>query len=238
MTKNMLTPTGTLFSARILRSTAVLFTGLALGLAFLMSTAPHSVAQGMSPTQMIEENLPQGTTVASATKPQLLAAVCAAVKKHRQDAPQIVRVAVTAHREWTRDIVRTAFNCVGNDDCRLLGRIYRAAVAANPDDASALTDLISSLAPDCAGQFTGDGKSVVDDKSVVADDNGGNFGNPPGNVLLPPGSIGGGGGQGNVIAICHNGRTIFVSPQGAENHLNNHPGDTLGPCNVTPTQNP
>ena len=41
----------------------------------------------------------------------------------------------------------------------------------------------------------------------------------------------------NSVAICHNGHTIMVSPQGAENHLRNHPGDTLGPCEVTPVQN-
>jgi len=65
----------------------------------------------------------------------------------------------------------------------------------------------------------------------------GNFEQGPGNQNPPPGSIGAGGGQGNVVAICHNGHTIFVSPQGAENLLRTHPGDTLGPCVVTPVTN-
>lgn len=222
--KNMLTkPTGTHFTARLLRSTAVLFTGVALGFALWTATAPMSVAQGMSPARMIESNLPQGRTMATATKPQLLAAVCAAIKKNRGEAPQIVRAAVSAHKEWSADIVRTAFNCVGREDCRLFGGIYRAAVEANPDGTSALTDLAVSLAPNCASAFQGGNDE-------------GNFGNGPGNVNPPPGSIGGGAGQGNTLAICHNGRTIFVSPRAAEAFLRQ--GDTLGPCRVTPTQNP
>ncbi|MDQ6656372.1 MAG: hypothetical protein M3Y80_11225 [Verrucomicrobiota bacterium] len=227
--KNMLTrPAGTHFTARLLRSTAVLFTGVALGFALWTATAPMSIAQGMSPTQMIEANLPQGRTLATATKPQLLAAVCAAIKKNRGDAPQIVRVAVAAHKPWTTDIVRTAFNCVGSRDCRLLGQIFHAAVSSDPDDASALTDLATSLAPDCASSFQGNGNGNGEGE--------GNFGNGPGNVNPPPGSIGGGAGQGNTVAICHNGRTIFVSPRAAEAFLRQ--GDTLGPCRVTPTQNP
>lgn len=240
--KNTLSrPSGTLFSARLLRSTAVLIIGLALAFAFWSATAPMSVAQGMTPTRMIEANLPQGETLENATKPQLLAAVCAAIRKNRGSAPQIVRAAVAARREWTSDIVRTAFNCAGTDDCNLLGRIYRAAIAANPDDASALTDLATSLAPACAGSFQRDGKDTFHDGKDTFQEGArdeGNFGNPPGNLIPPPGSIGGGGGQGNVIAICHNGHTIFVSPQGAENLLRTHPGDYLGPCNVTPTCNP
>jgi hypothetical protein len=226
--KQMLTPpTGTHFSARLLRSTVVLLTGVALGFALWTATASTSVAQGASPARLIESNLPQGKTLASATKSQLLSAVCAAIRKNRGQAPQIVHVATAARPAWSGDILRTAFDCAGKDDCGLLGRIFREAVAASPDDASALADLAASLAPGCASAFS----------SGRHPDDLGNYGPAPTNVNPPPGSIGGGGWQGNVVAICHNGRTLFVSPRGAEQHLNNHPGDTLGPCVVTPNQN-
>lgn len=216
------------FSARFLRSTAVAITGLALGFALWTATAPMSMAQAMTPARMIESSLSQGKTMANASKSDLLGAVCAAVKKSPRSAPQIVRVATTARPELAKDILRTAFRCLGSTDCGLLGRTLRGAIAADPNNASSLTDLAIELAPNCSGSFGPGGGSGEDE---------GNFGNAPGNQNLPPGTIGGGGGQGNVIAICHNGMTIFVSPQGAQNHLNNHRGDTLGPCPVTATQN-
>jgi hypothetical protein len=182
----------------------------------------------MTPARMIEESLPQGRTMASASKPQFLAAVCSAVKKFRNAAPQITRAAIEARGPWREDIIRTVVRCMGTRDCAALGRILNALNSAYPDDASATTQLFIEAAPGCTSAF-GQGQGG-DDEGV--------YGNAPGNQNPPPGSIGGGGGQGNVIAICHNGRTIFVSPRGAENHLQNHPGDTLGPCPVTPNQNP
>jgi hypothetical protein len=226
--KNMLNASnGTHFTARVLRSTAVLLTGVALGFTLWTATAPLSLAQDMSPSRMIEESLPGGRTMANASKPQFLAAVCSAVKKFRNAAPQITRAAIDAKGPWRNDIIRTVVRCLGSRDCALLGQVLNALNSASPDDASATTELFMELAPACAGSF---GQQGGDDE--------GNYGNAPGNQNPPPGSIGGGGGQGNVIAICHNGRTIFVSPRGAENHLRNHAGDTLGPCPVTPNQNP
>jgi hypothetical protein len=226
--KNMLSGiNGTHVTARLLRSTAVVVMGVALGLALWAATAPDANAQGMSPTRMIQEHLPQGVTIANASKPDLLSAVCAAVRKYSNAAPQIVRVAIEARRAWASDILRSAFECLDDKDCGLLGRTLNAAVSAHPDEAALLTDSAIRWAPNCASSFGGPG--VVDDRG---------FGLAPLNQNPPPGSIGGGGAQGNVIAVCVNGRTIFVSPRGAENLLNNNPGATLGPCVVTPITNP
>ena len=43
----------------------------------------------------------------SATKPEFLAAVCGAVKKHRPDASSITKIAVRTHHEYAGDIVAT-----------------------------------------------------------------------------------------------------------------------------------
>ncbi len=219
---------GTHSLTRFLRSTAVAVMGCALGLALWTATASVASAQGNSPKRMIQENLPQGKSLGNATKEEGLAAVCSAIKKNPSSAPQIVRFASNARREWAEEILRTAFRCAGDSDCRLLGRILRSAIDITPDDAAGLTAMALDLAPGCASSFPGAG---------AGDDDGGNFGNAPGNQNPPPGSLGGGGGQGNVAAICHNGRTIFVSPQGAANHLRVHSGDSAGPCTVTPVTN-
>ena len=230
MKKLLMVSNGGHFALRIAKAMLVVFATLALGTMFWVASTPRTHAQNMSPAAMLQAELPQGQTVAAAGKADFLAALCAAVQKHHGAAPQIVRFAAETHPDWKNDILRTAFRCLGNGDCRLLGRVLAATIAADSNDASALTDLATQLSPDCAGAFGAAG-------GVIQEDNGGNFGPPPGNLNPPPGSIGGGGGQGNVIAICHNGRTIFVSPQGAEQHLRNHPGDTLGACQVTPVTN-
>ncbi|HEY0369637.1 MAG TPA: hypothetical protein VGC85_08580 [Chthoniobacterales bacterium] len=208
------------------RSTVVAIIGLALGIALWTATVPMTMAQGGgSAIRQIEANLPHGQTVANASKADLLAAICAAVKKNPPAAPQIARTAASARPDMARDILRTVFRCLGNDNCDLLGRVLRALTSALPDQASGLTSLAIEVSPDCAGSFPGAG--------------GGNENYGPGavNQNPPPGTIAGGGGQGNVVAVCHNGHTIFLSPQGAENDLRNNPGDTLGPCVVTPVTN-
>ena len=225
--KKMLTlSNGQPLAARILKSTLVLFIGLVLGTAFWVASMPVAHAQDMSPARMIESQLPAGKSMNSANKQEYLGALCSAVKKFRDAAPQIVRVAVDAHPNWSKDILRTAFRCLGTDDCDLLGRVLRAAISGNEGAAAALTRLAVELAPNCSNSFPGGTEPGE-----------GNFGNPPGNQNPPPGSVGGGGGQGNVVAVCHNGTTIFLTPQGAQDDLKKNPGDYLGPCVVTQTKN-
>lgn len=208
------------FFARLTKVALVFLMTCAVGLAFV----PIAQAQNPSPAQMIQSELPQGKTMQTAGKAEFLAAVVAAAQKFPSAAPQIARAAADAHPEWKKDILRAIFQGLGTDDCRLLGKVL-SALATGPD-ANELTELALELAPNCAPSFGGGPGG-----------GGGGFGAPPANLNPPPGSIGGGGGQGNVVAICHNGMTIFVSPQGAENHLRVHAGDTLGACVVTPVTN-
>lgn len=200
-----------------LQSHRTALAALALGAAIWASTTVDSMAQG-KPRQN-----------ASANDQRAMNDLCTAVQNNPQRAPQLARRATQAHPEQASEILRTAFRCVGVNDqnCDLLGRILRAITSVVPDQASALYDLAVQLAPNCA--------------SVFPPPRGGGGGEPGaaslGNQNVPPGTIAGGGGQGNVVAICHNNMTIFVSPQGAEAHLRNHPGDRLGPCVVTGVTN-
>jgi len=53
--------------------------------------------------------------------------------------------------------------------------------------------------------------------------------------LTPKLSNGGGNGQ-QKVTICHMGHTLEVAEPAVQAHLNH--GDSLGPCSVTPNQNP
>ena len=179
---------------------------------------------------MIEANLPRGQTMARAGKADFLSAVCAALKKNRRSQAQIVRSAVNARPDWSKDILRGAFTCVGTggDNCAALAAMYRAASAAKPDETSELTDVAVELAPECASAFTSEGE--------------GNFANAPANQLPAPGSVGGGSAsQSGRCQVCHRDgqgrrRTLTISCNAVPAHLRH--GDTEGPCPVTPTQNP
>lgn len=232
MKKLLMVSKGEHLVARIFKTTLMVLLGLTLGTAFWVASMPVAQAQDMSPTKMIESQLPQGKTMQSAGKADYLAAVCSAVKKFRAASPQIVRAAVEAHPAWKKDILRTAFQCLGSDDCRLLGRVLRGAISASPNDASGLTETAIDAAPSCSGSFGGGGAGGGGEGGGEGE---GNFGNPVGNLNPPPGSIGGGGGQGNVVVVCFNGETLFVTPERAQDLVNQ--GATVGACQVTATVN-
>ena len=226
------------FAGRIRRTLGVLLIGFGLSTALWVATMPVAEAQtnqvSLNFVRAIESELPQGQTMANASKPNLLRALCAAIKKDRRNAAQIVRSAVSARQQWSKDILRAAFNCVGTTraNCDLLGDIYQSYIAAKPDDANDATELAVQLAPECASSFQarGDGEGE------------GNFGDATANQLPPPGSISGGGGsQSGRCQVCHtsgNGqrKTLTISCNAVPAHIGH--GDTEGPCPVTPTQNP
>lgn len=223
MKKLLMVSKGEHFATQLFRTIAVLLVSLGLALTFWTATMPLAEAQNMTPQQMIQAELPQGRTMANANKNQFTTAVCAAVRRNRTAAPQIARAAIAARPELKEDTMRALFRCLGDEDCELLGRVYRQFVSADPNNTSATHDLAVQLAPGCADAFG------------AADEGG--FGGGTGNQNPPPGSIGGGGGgQGGRCQVCHNGNTLTVSCNAVPAHVRH--GDTEGPCVVTPTQNP
>ncbi len=178
---------------------------------------------------VLETRAPGARALSGVEKPAFLKALYDTIKRYRHVAPQLSGGATLVRREWALEILEEAFRAVG-PDCEMRARILRSIIAAAPEQAAELTELAIALGPGCAGAFGSGGAG--------GDSSRDGFGSVPNqNILPPPGSIGGGGGQGNVVAICHNGLTIFVSPQGAVEHLRNHAGDTPGPCQVTPVTN-
>lgn len=226
--KKLLTITNGVHVPATMKTSLVLGLTVALSIAFWTAMTPVANAQEMSPTEMIEAQLPEGKTLSTATKSELLSAVCAAIKKYPNAAPGIVKAAVDARKEWTADIVRTALRCLpGRVECDMVADIVTAATAANPDDASQIMEIALQLYPNCRGVI-----------GQPPDE--GEFGAAPPNVLAPPGSIGGGGGfnpQENTVTVCDNGVNVQVPVSQVNEYLSTHPGSRLGACDVTPSTN-
>ncbi len=238
--KNLRTvPSGGLQSVPFARLIWPLLLTAALGAGLWIATLPAARARAMTPADMIQEGLPPGKTMKSATKPEFLSAVCAAVRKHREAAPQITRVAVAAHREYAGDIVATVLRCSPNVDCDFVGVIVGAAIQAAPGEASIIDDAALAVAPDCADAIQAATEKSAGDIPAEGPDNFG--GGAPLNQVPLPGSIGGGGGgfnpQDQLLLVCDNGtqRTVAQSQLGA--FLSSHPGSFVGSCQPTPTTN-
>jgi len=65
----------------LLKPAFVLLVGLALGFAFWTTTAPVAKAREMTPAEMIQSKLPPAKTLVTASKPEVLFAVCGAIRE-------------------------------------------------------------------------------------------------------------------------------------------------------------
>ena len=204
----------------------VLVFGLAPG--FWFASLPIARAAQITPAEMIHSKLPANTTLSTATAPQLLEAVCKAVKQWPRDAGLIVRVAAGARQNLRVDILCAAIRCAREShslECSWVLDVVREWTNANPSLANQLIESVGECAPDCRDALQ---------SSTLGE---GNFTNPPININPPPGSVGGGGG-GNVCLVCHNGNEIQIACSDLDNYLRSHPGDHAGPCQPTPITNP
>jgi hypothetical protein len=240
MNKSLMVSTAVQTSARFAQTSVVLALIMTVVAGLWLGSAPGVSGRELSPREMIEQGLPPGKTMQNATKSEFLFAVCAAVKKHRRESPQIARVAVAAHREYAGDIVETIIRCATSTeepDCEFVGAIVAAAVAALPDAASAIADGALAAAPNCADVI----QSALEPAAPGEGPAGGFGANPPGGVLPPPGSVGGGGGgvnpQEQPVLVCDNGAQVTVLLSQLTAYLSAHPGSFVGSCQPTPVTN-
>lgn len=213
--------------APVFRATFIFLLSVALGFILWVASLPVVHAAQMTPAEMIQSKLPPNKTIATATDAQLLAAVCKAVKQRPKDAVLIIRTAAGARKTLKSDLLCMATRCLREKrdlDCSWVSEILHDWIKAEPNEASRLTELVLQCAPECRDLFP---SKPVDE---------GNFVNPPGNINVLPGSVGGGAG-GNVCIACHNNREVQVACSDLDNFLDNHPGATTGPCQVTPSAN-
>jgi hypothetical protein len=207
---------------------------------FWMITLPLARAREMSPTEMLQSNLPKPKTLANATKGELLAAICATIQQHPGETAQIVRVAIAARRPSAAEIIGRAIHCSrGDQNCNLVGELVSAAISADPDDAAAIIDSAAAAAPDCHAAIEqgsrANGGAGANPNQVAG------FGNAPENQSLPAGTTAVGGGgfnpQNNNCTVCENGREISIPCAQTTKYIAGHPGDTLGACQVTSAAN-
>ena len=215
------------FSAGVLKTTLVLFVGIALGSGFWIASTPMAHGQAkLTPVEMIQAKLPQGKTIATASDPQVMEAVCQAVKQSPKEAPLIVRTVAGARKNLRGDILCTTIRCLKEKrelDCAWITDLMREWIKADPDSANQLIEFVSNCSPDCQEALQG----------LLT---GGAFPNPPSNINPAPGSVGG-GASGNTCTVCHNGGNVQVACDEMGNYLAGHPGDTAGSCQVTSTTN-
>jgi hypothetical protein len=252
MKKALAVSQATLLSSASRRVLLSFFVAGLLTIGFWLATAPAARARVTTPLDLIQAGLPPGKSITTATKPEVLAAVCAAVKEHRAIAPEIARTAISAHREYAGDIVATVLRCSPNVDCAFVARVVRSAIATAASEASIIQDAALAINPDCADAIQGgvpdgkevlDGKEMLDGKQVLTPPGEGpaDFGGGTINQVPLPGSIGGGGGGFNpgeqLLMVCDNGtqRSVRESQLGA--FLRSHPGSFVGSCQPTPTTN-
>lgn len=188
---------GSVFSSAFARMALSLFVVTALATALWVVTMPAARARTLTPAEMIQENLPLGKTMQTATKQEFLSAVCGGVRKHRSAAPGITMVAVSTHREYAGDVVATVLRCSPNVNCEFVESIVRAGVLDAASQASAIQDAALSAAPDCADAiqdaFARDGKEMIGDGKEILEPPAEGFAAPV-DILPPPGSVPGGAG--------------------------------------------
>lgn len=219
---------------------ALVFT-VFLALGFWVATLPAAhAARTMTPVEMIQEGLPPGRTLGTATKPEVLSAVCAAVKRHRPEAPAITEAAVAAHKNYAGDIVATVLRCSPSVNCAFVGTIVSSAILSAPDEASTIDDAALALAPDCADAIQNATERAR--AGDVAEGPAGFSSEGPSNQVPLPGSAGGGGGAGfnpqeQLVLVCDNGTERRVRESQLADFLGSHPGAFVGSCQPTPTTN-
>jgi hypothetical protein len=191
-------------------------------------TLPLARAAATTPAETIQSYLPHPQTLTDASKDAVLSAICKAVSKNQSAAPEIVRIAAGARKEFTDDILKTVVNCLAEDkthfDCKLAHSTLLQAIAVKGDQAASLTEAFIQLSPTCVEGLAQGLKAA----------------NNVANINTAPASMGGGGAgdsPGATCAICHNHRNIQVACSNVENYLSHHPGDTAGPCEATPASN-
>jgi predicted regulator of Ras-like GTPase activity (Roadblock/LC7/MglB family) len=225
--------------ASITRAGLSLFLLCALAVGFWIATISPAAGRELTSTEMIQEGLPPSKTMKSATKSELLSAICATLRRHRSAALAITKTAVAAHREYAGETVGTLIRCTTNIDCNLVGAMVAAAISADASSTSAIADAALAAAPGCAHAIQEATLRAANDRPAEGPSDLGSAG--PTNQLPLPGSIGGGGGgfdpHEQLVLVCDNGTPRTVRESQLGEFLSSHPGSFAGSCQPTPRTN-
>jgi hypothetical protein len=222
--------------ARIGRSALLLLLLVALAAGLWVAAPPAALGRDQTPKEMIEGGLPAAKTIKRATKSEFLAALCAAVRKHRTVAAAITEVAVGARRDFTGEIVGTVLRCGRKSDCKFVGSIVSAAISANDNAATTIADAAIATAPDCADAI----QSAVPHAASGGGDRADSDAAGPDNQNPLSNSTSKDTGEGfdpheQLILVCDDGTQRTVRQSQLDEYLHSHRGAVVGSCPPTPT---
>ncbi len=208
---------------------------LELSVALLIATpclaaAPASAGRELAPVELIEKALPAGKTIKSASKAELVSAVCAAVRQERDSGAGMTLVAVAARPELAGDLVGAILRCATKIDCEYVSLIVSTAVTAQPGAATAISDAAIGRAPNCGESIQGAVRTATRSANSRPELT---LASPPGQGAL----IGTRGGANEgfdphepLVLVCEDGTPRAVRQSEIDEFLRTHPGAVSGNC--------
>jgi hypothetical protein len=206
---------------------------LGLGAGFWLLPLSEVSGRDPSPAELIQQGLSGRQTLKSASKVDLLSALCRAVRQRRTEAPAITSAAVTARPALAPEIVSRLLSCSGKLDCDFVGMIVSAAIGANNNAATAIGDAAVARAPNCAdlvarlikeagrraaGELEPSGTAANGSPDDAAD------------VTFDPFE--------SLILVCDNGTPRAIRQSLVDEFLHTHPGSFRGACSGKPWPTP
>ncbi len=215
------------------------FVILVLSVGLWFAASPASRGRDSSPADLIENALPARVTIEGASKPDLLSAVCAAVRKHRKSGVGITAAAAAAARgEYADDIVGTVLGCTGKIDCEYVGAVVKAAVSVRPGAATAISDAAMARAPDCEETIQAAARAAArseDDRVKTNSPSASDPGPPVGTSVSPEEGF---DPYEQLALVCDDGTQRAIRESLLADFLRLHSRAAIGPCPPTPTPSP
>ena len=208
-----------------------LFLVLTLAAGFWLLPLPEVSGRDPSPAELIQQGLSGRQTLKSASKVDLLSALCRAVRQRRSEAPAITSAAVRARPALTAEIVSRLLSCSGKVDCEFVGTIVSAALGANHNADTAIGDAAVARAPNCAdtiartikeGGWRGTTPSATNSNGVPA--TGSRADAEKTFDPLEP-----------LTLVCDNGTPRAIRESLVDEFLRTHPGSFPGSCPPKPS---
>ncbi len=209
---------------------------VALAAGLWVAAPAAALGRDRTPKELIEGGLPAAKTIKRATKPEFLAALCGAVRKHRTVAAAITEAAVGTRREFTGEIVGTVLRCGAKGDCKFVGSIVSAAISANDNAATTIADAAIATAPDCADAI----QSVVSHAASGGGERADSDAAGPDNQNPLSDAKSKDTGEGfdpheQLILVCDDGSQRTVRQSQLDEYLQSHQGAVVGLCPPTPS---
>ncbi|MEO8439838.1 MAG: hypothetical protein ABI540_06400 [Spartobacteria bacterium] len=199
---------------------------LLLAAALFLAPRPGAQGQEKDGSDFIADELPRRTTLNTASKPQFLEAVCAAVRQNRGAAAAITHAAVTARREATAEIMGAVLRCSGKLNCELVGAVAAAATAAGGDP-TLVADAAVAKSPNCVETIREatrrDQPEAAPEQTPVAGTSNG------ADEEFDP--------KEKLEIVCDGKTQRALRASEVEEYLRTHPGAFLGRCESAPKTN-